>query len=754
MNVLRRFPIAAFALVLWTMITFFATRGEVTLLVTTGAIAAMSWYISQGPRGRALPKSIASLFILAAAVSVVPDIAANRDDVIGVIGRFAVWLCLIKLYERKTHVDYGQLLGLSLLLMIAGLLQTRDLLFGLALLGYTILGTYVLLLYQFYAANEKAQDHRLTDAPHGARLIPSSRPVLGRGIKGQFIAMGIGLAIVGLLVTIIIFAAYPRGIGSGMIQAMLKQPERNRTGFVDQVSLMTGSRITESRTPVFELRLLNNVGEGVEYGEPLYLRGAALEWYDTSTYTWKLSPASTRKTISLSAGSRRFAPLVPPQSPFEIENSATQYKLEFAPLSAMGDVVFTLATPVGVSFDATREVTFNQQTHAIRTKGSRTGRYRVLSDPFPDRATLGAITNGIPLTLSGNLRYTNPPIDALARQILREAGVPLSPPAGYPERGRHNQRVARAFSDYLTSNFIYTLDLSDVSISGDPIEAFLFQFKKGHCEYFASAMVAMCQLVDVEARLVTGFLGVEYEEDGYYRIREGNAHAWVEVRAGAYGWETFDPTPPSVMDTMQQPAEGIATQVRGLYEMFESEWIQGMVDYDSTAQSNLQESLTIGSIEWLEDTMLAISDWVGRFVNRFGAAGWLQILVVSAAVAVAILVVIQLIRRARRIRKALHLEGVTGPEYRRILRQLGFYVDMLDTLKRGGQPKPHWQPPLAFAANIAEGGNVQAADSVRFLADLFYQARFGGRRLSNEEIATANLELESLETALAQKSSA
>ena len=57
-------------------------------------------------------------------------------------------------------------------------------------------------------------------------------------------------------------------------------------------------------------------------------------------------------------------------------------------------------------------------------------------------------------------------------------------------------------------------------------------------------MVVILREMGIPARLVTGFLGGEFNNLGdYYLVRESDAHAWVEVYFPEYGWVSFDPTP-------------------------------------------------------------------------------------------------------------------------------------------------------------------------------------------------------------------
>jgi hypothetical protein len=61
---------------------------------------------------------------------------------------------------------------------------------------------------------------------------------------------------------------------------------------------------------------------------------------------------------------------------------------------------------------------------------------------------------------------------------------------------------------HLRSAFTYTLDLTDAAKlkrDEDPMVAFLYDLKRGHCEYFAGAMTLMCQSLGMHERVVIGF---------------------------------------------------------------------------------------------------------------------------------------------------------------------------------------------------------------------------------------------------------
>ncbi len=79
-----------------------------------------------------------------------------------------------------------------------------------------------------------------------------------------------------------------------------------------------------------------------------------------------------------------------------------------------------------------------------------------------------------------------------------------------------------------------------------PLNAFLFQDRIGYCQQFSGAMALMLRMAGIPARVATGFSPGSLNRDtGEYRVRDLDAHSWVEVYLNDLGWITFDPTPPA-----------------------------------------------------------------------------------------------------------------------------------------------------------------------------------------------------------------
>ena len=68
--------------------------------------------------------------------------------------------------------------------------------------------------------------------------------------------------------------------------------------------------------------------------------------------------------------------------------------------------------------------------------------------------------------------------------------------------------------------------------------------------------------MDIPARIVTGYQGGELNAvDGYWVVRQSDAHAWAEVWQAGRGWVRVDPTgavAPGRIGTLPAPARAAA----------------------------------------------------------------------------------------------------------------------------------------------------------------------------------------------------
>ena len=101
---------------------------------------------------------------------------------------------------------------------------------------------------------------------------------------------------------------------------------------------------------------------------------------------------------------------------------------------------------------------------------------------------------------------------------------------------------AEAIQDYLRT-YSYTLDLPLPPQGRDVADYFLFDLKRGYCDYFATAMVVLARAAGLPARLVIGYATGTYDPlNARYVVTEMDAHSWPEVYFKEYGWIEFEPT--------------------------------------------------------------------------------------------------------------------------------------------------------------------------------------------------------------------
>ena len=109
------------------------------------------------------------------------------------------------------------------------------------------------------------------------------------------------------------------------------------------------------------------------------------------------------------------------------------------------------------------------------------------------------------------------------------------------QHGNSAAIVAAVLNRMREEKFVYTLEPPLLGTNG--VDEFLFETRSGFCEHFASAFVVLMRAAGVPARVVTGYLGGEYNALGNYLIvRQSEAHAWTEVWLDNRGWVRVDPT--------------------------------------------------------------------------------------------------------------------------------------------------------------------------------------------------------------------
>jgi hypothetical protein len=97
-----------------------------------------------------------------------------------------------------------------------------------------------------------------------------------------------------------------------------------------------------------------------------------------------------------------------------------------------------------------------------------------------------------------------------------------------------------------------------------PLDAFLFHDKIGYCQQFSGAMALLLRMDGIPARVASGFApGVLDPATKEYRVRDLDAHSWVEVWFQGIGWVPFDPTPTAAPASAQAAGDKLPSAATG-----------------------------------------------------------------------------------------------------------------------------------------------------------------------------------------------
>ena len=244
---------------------------------------------------------------------------------------------------------------------------------------------------------------------------------------------------------------------------------------------------------------------------------------------------------------------------------------------------------------------------------------------------------------------------------------------------------ARRIEEHLRGkDYSYTLDLPKQT-PADPVAYFLFDRRRGHCEYFASSMALMLRTIGIPSRLATGFQSGTFNPlTGWYLVRGTDAHAWVEALFPG----------PWLGDVRSHAAESGAAEeahavqpLRLYLDALEITWQDWVVTYDLERQAQLAERLGQStralSIRWIEGwdaTGLAFNTAAKTWLPP-AALGFAGVALVAAALIVFGPGLIAWWRRRQRVEKLKRGEA-------RASDATLLYERMLALLHRQGIQKP------------------------------------------------------------------
>jgi transglutaminase-like putative cysteine protease len=511
-----------------------------------------------------MPLTVSVLVSLAALV--LSGFLQLSDGAIGLV----LYLTGAKLFQRERAADYIQLAVLSLLLMAIATLFNQDISFGLLFLLYVGVGLVNLTLYHLRL---QAEQH-----PQAASQV--------RRIDLGFLGFLGSLALLAMVLSVALFFLFPR-VGLGILGRQARSPVMT-TGFAEEVSLGEFGTLKTDNTVVMRVEFPAGVPPQVE---SLYWRGMSFDRYDGRAWSRTLDRSLSIFPNAAGVFELSASPLIPAAS--DLQFFPLEQLIYLEPLDT--NTVFGVAPLVEVEWLDRGGAMTPQQRWQWQNRRLLLRETGDVSHSLPPRMPyLYRAVSRIPRDLEPRLRQLGreellSALDPVQQQAYLQLPEDLDPripalaeeiTAGIPDVfGK-----VTALRNYLLENYAYTTNLPDPGAE-PPLEAFLFTHRRGHCEYFATALTVLARSLGIPARVVNGFLGGRWvAQEKYLAVRNADAHSWTEIPFGPYGWIIFDATPAEANVSQRQSGWD---PILDFYDSLRFRWFKYVIQYDLFTQRQI-----------------------------------------------------------------------------------------------------------------------------------------------------------------------
>lgn len=464
--------------------------------------------------------------------------------------------------------------------------------------------------------------------------------------------------------TLLGFYLFPRI--QGPLWGLPKDANTGRSGLSSSMSPGSISRLAMSDDLAFRVKFLGSIPER----EQQYWRALAMSNFDGRTWSADLTTSAMTNEVLETSGT-------PIHQEITLEPSDHHY------LFGLDSVA---AAPQIPSINSQLQRDGNLYSSSPISKRLR---YRVESYPSYQLEPQ--------LSMSRLLQHMylppnfNPRTQQLARDWART----------FPKTEDKVQAVLKMFRN---ENFFYTLE--PPLLGTHSVDEFLFVTRAGFCEHYASSFVVLMRAMRVPARVVSGYQGgTRNTQDGYYEIKQSDAHAWAEVWFAGRGWIRIDPTaavaPDRILKNLAatQTPSGLAgmvsqylvenTLLKNLamqWSAINNRWNQWVLNYNQEKQTSLFQQLGLDHLDW-EKTLLTL----------FGIG-----LIVLATLSLPLL--------GNKTQLAAH-----DQLYSRLCKKMAQY----------GYPKQTYEGPLAYRQRLESHLDAAQMALVHAFIDRYIQIKYG-----------------------------
>lgn len=572
--VFRYFEVSLFVLIATGFVTLVST-GKLDLLWTVIITLGLLYRVILLLRGmhRVIPERWISYLSMAYILFYAIDYFVISGSFLNATVHMVLFSMLLKIFSVQRDRDHIYLAILSFLMVLSAALLTVDVLFLAVFFVFMLLAVTTFMSMEMKRSSD-------------AFVLPGSLTD-SRGFGRSLSCFGVLLVFAIVAGAALIFFVLPR-VSAGYLTAFAPRNDLV-TGFSENVRLGEIGQIKQSSSVVMHVQFTDGKAPSPE----LKWRGVGLGTFDGRRW---YNPVGNLALANYTNGYLYVGPhATEGRQPGKAEprpaGALTSYRVVMEPIAT--NVFFLATDPYDLSGNY-REVDLDQAGSVFNNDRERAITAYLGRSTFPVRhgITLPESTPVDPATLDAYLQLpaTDPRVTDLSRKITSLA--------------KNDFDRATGLERYLRENYGYTLQLPSSQVA-DPLAHFLFERKKGHCEYFASAMAIMLRTIRIPSRVVNGFRNGQYNDlTGSYIIRASDAHSWVEAYISGYGWITFDPTPP---DPLHE--SNVWSRMMLYADAGREFWREWVINYDYRRRETLGQETTVKTrrfyykgLEWLKNS--------------------------------------------------------------------------------------------------------------------------------------------------------
>jgi len=475
----------------------------------------------------------------------------------------AVVLMALKTLELRARRDAFVVFFLGFFLVLTHFLYSQSMLVALAMLG-SVWGLLTALV--------------LAHMPVGQ---PALRQAAGLAAR---------TALWGAPIMALLFVLFPR---VGPLWGM-PQDNLGTTGLSNSMRMGSVAEIAQDDSIAMRLRFLTP-GGAPPPADSLYFRGPVLGHFDGQE--WRVIGAQVRSA---------FPPVLRPPADLQTSGPALRYEVTLEPLKL---AVIPLL-----------EATANAPQIEGLMLRQRDDLQWVAQRPVFERLRFNAeahlaFRHGPDAPIVGLQDYVDLPAGYNPRTLTWAAELRRDP--RYAEADART--LAQAVLEHIgRAGYTYTLAPGTYGASNPraSIDEFWLDRREGFCEHFASAFVVVMRALDIPARVVTGYQGMDpLPVDGFHLVRQSAAHAWAEYWMPGHGWLRADPTAAVAPDRIRssrnlRPPPGLVAgalgnvspallaSLRSAWEGMNNRWNQWVLNYSRGQQMDLMKLLGVQTPSW------------------------------------------------------------------------------------------------------------------------------------------------------------